>query len=246
MRERGDDENGADAEEQEHAASQRHVEEKDCHRHGDGEIDQPDGEVGQEFSEDELRRAHRRGDELLHRAGFPFAGDGEGREQCGDQSHDDREDAGNDEVAAGQIGVEPDAGAQIESGAGGLAGAAADLVERELLVEGKCDGLGVAEDEAGGVGVGAIDDGLHGGGAAGVEIAAEAGRDDEREHGLARIDGAFELRVVFDRALQAEIRRAGESGDQFSALRGAALVPDDEGHAVHVEREGVAEGEEHQ
>ena len=55
-----------------------------------------------------------------------------------------------------------------------------------------------------------------------------------------------DLPVVVDVSPQREIARTGEAADQVAARRRAALVPDDQRHVVHVERQRVAEQHQHQ
>ncbi len=71
---------------------------------------------------------------------------------------------------------------------------------------------GVADGDGGGVRVGAVDDQLDGGIAAGVDPLGEIARHDQPEHHLARVDLADQVGVVVDVAADGEIARAAETG----------------------------------
>ena len=78
------------------------------------------------------------------------------------------------------------------------------------------DAGGVAEDDAGGIGIGAVDDELDRGGAGGLEIGAKAGIDAEDETDVAPVDedaGAVVGVDVFD---YVEIAGAAESVDELA------------------------------
>ena len=85
-----------------------------AHRDGNQNIEHADGKIGNEFAEDEFAGFDGSGNKLLHRAAFPFAGDGKRCEHRGDDHHDDGDKAGDDEVFAFQIGIEPDPRTHIE------------------------------------------------------------------------------------------------------------------------------------
>ena len=88
------------------------------------QVEDADGEVGDELAEDQLRSGEGGGDELLHGAGLPFPGNGQRGQEGGDDHHDDRDQAGEDVVFRDHVGVEPDAGPHIEPGEPRLVSAA--------------------------------------------------------------------------------------------------------------------------
>ena len=63
---------------------------------------------GHQLAEDQLVAFDRRGDQLLHRAALPFAGDGQRGEHGRDDHHDHGDQPGNDVVPRFQVLVEPD------------------------------------------------------------------------------------------------------------------------------------------
>ena len=180
--------------EEQRVAAEGDAEERDAQERHRGDIDEADGEVGQELAEDDLDPGHRRRGELLHGAALPLAGDGQRGEHRRDDHHDHRDEPGDDHVAAGEGLVVPD------SRLGGERQRQPFAVEDDALAERCRHSLGVAERDRRRIGVGAVEEKLDGRGAAGSEVGGEAGRDDQHEAGraageeLRRVAGALRAR----------------------------------------------------
>ncbi len=143
-------------------AAERHLEPEHGERQAKRRVEQADGEVRQDLSNHQLDARHRRGNQHLHGAAFPLARYRQRRELGADQRQHHRDDAGDDEVAAVQIFVEPHPGLQRDGFV--LRNRPLPLRRHDLDVAGKAvdDLLRIAEPDIGGIVVRRVEDDLHG------------------------------------------------------------------------------------
>ena len=207
----------------------------------EGGVDQADDEIGQELAGHQLHRGDRRGDQQLHGAALPLARDGERGELRADERHDQRDDAGDDEVPAVQVLVVPDPGLSDGGDDGLRLTHALGPLELDIAGIGADHRLGVAERDVGGVGVGGVEDRLHRGGVGGGEVFREVLRDDDRHVAAARVDGAGDAGVVALGLDDGEIVRSLERLEQRLALLAALAVEGADRHVLDVEVDAVAE-----
>ena len=90
-------------------AAERHVEDEDGEQHAESHRRQGRAGNREDLADKQLDRGDRRRHHRLHRAALPFAGDDEGCQEGADQRHDDGDGARHEEVAARQLGIEPEA-----------------------------------------------------------------------------------------------------------------------------------------
>ena len=125
-------------------------------RQDEQQLDQAEDEVGQELAEHDLEAAHRRGEELLHRAALPLAGHGERGEQDRADGQEVGGEAGDHEER--RAGLRVVAGPDASPGAGG--GRAGRGGPGEPARLGAHEGVRLGEHLVRGHGVGAVDDEL--------------------------------------------------------------------------------------
>src|SRR5690606_41219210 len=104
--------------------------------------------------------------------------------------------------------------------------------------------VGVSECDRRGVRVGAVEEELDRRGAAGREVAAEAGRDDEDGPVAPAAEPANDIVAAVRARGHAEVAACGEGVDQRAARASAVLVEDGEPDLPHVPVDGVAEEDE--
>ena len=94
--------------EREERASERDAEEENGEQHAQRHRRQAQDEIGQDLSREQFGRRHRRRHHRFHRSALPFARDHQRRQKRADESHHDRDRARHEEIAADQLGVEPE------------------------------------------------------------------------------------------------------------------------------------------
>ncbi len=170
---------------------------------------------GDGLARDEFPGGERAHQELLQSAHLALAHDGERSEKKAEEQHDQPHHRGDVVVAAGEVGVEPCAAAQLQRcGARG----------HELRAVRLHDARGVAHGHRGQVRVRAVEDELHRGIAAG-EIARVAGRDLDPEHRPAVIEGGGEVLRARRAADDLEVTGGGERVHERRATRGSDRRP---------------------
>src|SRR5581483_2788353 len=124
------------------AAPQRHLENEQRDDEGDGGVGEPDYEVRHHLAENDLDRAERRREKLLHRAHLPLAGDGERGQEGGDDLENDGDQAGDDVVLRFERAVVPDAETGVDGGDQALAAAAIQRLGAQISRVAAHDGVG--------------------------------------------------------------------------------------------------------
>ena len=74
-RQHADQEDRGHAEQQGHVAAERNLEQELPQKHGQHHVEQADREIGNQLAQHQFGALHRRGNELLHRASLPLAGE---------------------------------------------------------------------------------------------------------------------------------------------------------------------------
>ncbi len=120
----------------------------------------PISAVGQQLADDQLPAPERRHVQLLERAQLLLAHDRHRRQVGRDDEQQQRQHAGDHEVAALELRVEPDADARVDAGRRRRRPGRAPL-RGELLRVSADEARGVAERDGGRVRVGAVGNHLH-------------------------------------------------------------------------------------
>ena len=200
---------------------------------------------GERLAEDEFDGADGGDEDLLHRADFLFADDGHAGEHEGDEGDEGGDDAGDVEVSAFEVGVEPGAGVEADLGERLEAAlGAGEAIEEDAAAVLFGDAGGVGESDAGGIGVGAVDDDLEGGGMAAAEGLGEAFVDDDGGADAAAVQQIGDGGVVGDVCHDIEEVGGGEAGQEVAAFGGVVAVEDGQADMADVGRDGVAEDDD--
>jgi len=239
------EEEGAEGGQQPEAAVQGDAEDADAEDEGDGHVGHAEDEVGEEFAEQQFGGADGGGEQLLHGAGFPLAGDGERGEERGDDHEDDSDQAGDDEVFGFEFVVVEDPDSRIEGHFEFAHSAGAQSLVAQ--VRGVCDhhGLGIAGGDRGRVGIGAIEKELDLGLLAAGEGTRVTARDDDAQEEAAVVDLDFHGAVAAVLPGDGEVARAAEALDEGAAFGSLVEIVDGGGNPVDIEGEGIAEQEQH-
>jgi hypothetical protein len=128
--------------------------------------------------------------------------------------------------------VVPDPGLDLDGGRGPLA-------------KPECDGLGIGADEAGGGGMGAVDEQLHLRPLAPPQACLEARRDYERDPDRAPLQGGLDLARAREGRRPAERIALPEVLGERPARARLVLIEDAERHVLDIERDRIAEDEQH-
>ena len=144
---------------------QRHMEEEDSHAYREQHTAHPQDEIGHDFSQQDLFYPHRRHQQGLHGAAFPFPGNHHGGEHGADERHDDRDQPRYQIVATAHSRIIPDPLFDLDRN-----------MQRSAKL-GRCsaeplqpDPVDVALEEPGLVGIDAVDDNRNRGPAAGAQL----------------------------------------------------------------------------
>jgi len=221
----GQEEEDRGEQEYEQAAAKRDLEQEEGDRGDGGHVDEADHGEGDGLAEHQFDGTDGRDHDLLHGADLFFADDGEGGKHEGDQEDDVGHGAGDEVVTAFELGVEPDAGFGADAGEGHANGAfagapdeAAGLLSLEqFAVVGADDAAGVIRDDAGAVGVGAVEEDLDLLRFAAEDTGPEAGHDADDGLGGAAVEEAFGIAAVFGHGDEFEVRRRGEAFAEIAA-----------------------------
>ncbi len=163
------------------------------------DVDHADDEVRHQLAQDQLRRPHRRGDELLHRAALPLPRDRQRGEQGRDHPHDHRDQPGDDEVLRFEIGVEPHPRTHLERRPYLPTAPALRLRKGHLLIKSGRHSARVTQHDRRGIRIGAVDNGLHGGHPSRAQFPGKINIDDQGEHCLAVVNRPLDIAIVVDR-----------------------------------------------
>jgi curli biogenesis system outer membrane secretion channel CsgG len=90
------------------------------------------------------------------------------------------------------------------------------------------------------IGVTSVYDELHRYGPPGPDEPGELPRQRQGRKGTARVDSLNQFVIIPRVAADGEVTRPGEAADELAAGRRFALVPDDHGHVIHIQCEGIA------
>ena len=104
----------------------------------------------------------------------------------------------------------------------------------------------IAHGDRGGVGVTAVHDSLHPHRTQRLGAFREVPRDDKANERISCVDGVLDVVIVGRELTQFEIPGPSEVRQELPACRRPALVPGDERHVVHVQREGIPKQNEKQ
>ena len=231
------------AKQQHAAAEQRDLEpEHGRQRHDRPRRCSPMQAVRQQLAHDQLPACDRRHVQLLERAQLLLADDRHRRQVRRDHQQQQRDDAGNHEVAALELRVEPDADARLDRLRRHAPAGRDCLPLDELLVVGGDEVGGIAQRDVGGIRVGAVGDDLHDRGTP----VARACPDSlpgiaSASHARPRSShGSISLRLSTV-PTTVKYGEASKRVDQLAASRGSVLIDDDHRHVAHVGGRGVAE-----
>ena len=139
---------------------QRHLKEKLAHAHDHGHIEHADEEVRPEFPQEQLRALQGGGHQAFHAAPLQLPHHRQGREQGPHHGHDNRNQAGDDVVAGLQVLVEPEPGLGVHRHLRPARPFAGEALRQEFLVVRRGHRLDVTQNDVGGVGIGAVHQGL--------------------------------------------------------------------------------------
>lgn len=192
--------------------------------HEDGLHDSGD-DGGNPLAEQDFSGGVRGDQELVEGAFLPFAGDGERAGEDGVDQHEHGNQAGDDEPAGDEVGVEPGAGFYFHRG-----GAAA--FGKQVRPVGGGDLLAVAEGDGRRVRVAAVRNELEGGGAPGLEVAGEVRGDGEPHDDFPVVDHAVDVFFRGRRGLPPEDARAFQVRDVLGGRFSPVLVQHGVWHAV--------------
>lgn len=172
--------------------------------------------------------------ELVEGAFLPFPGDGEGPGQHGPDEGKHGDQAGNDEPAGDEVGVEPGAGFYFNRGGGCVFG-------EEFRPEVGGDLLGVAEGDGRGVRVSAVSNELERGGPPRLQIAGEVRRNGQAQDDVPAVDQAVDVFFRGRRGLPPEDARSLQVRDVLGGQFSSVLVQHGVGDAGDVHGGCVAE-----
>ncbi len=224
------------------AAEQRDLEPQHRGQRHDHHVDQPDQAVRQQLADDQLPACDRRDVQLLERAQLLLAHDRHRRQVRRDHQQQQRDDAGDHEVAALELRVEPDADARLDRPRRQRPCQPRSPAARcQLLVVGGDEVGGIAQRDAGRIRVGAVGHDLHRRGPPVAQRVAIVARDRQRHPRAAPLEPRIDVVEVVGGADDGEVRRGVEARDQLAASRGSVLIDDDHRHVAHVGGRRVAE-----
>src|SRR5262249_8527099 len=177
---------------------------------------------------------------------------GEGGQHESDHHDDIGDHARNEVVAAIKIGIEPDAraGGDLRNRglhrSAGTAGRQADVLLAGDQIAGELSNYlaGVARDQGGCVGVRAIDQHLHLGGATTLHVSLEAGQYAHDGLRPATIQDLLYVFFALWHGHDLEAAGAFEAVAQFAAERRTVQVHPGDARVVHVEVDGEAEDDQ--
>ena len=143
------------------ASLHRHAEEETAGGKDGGGGDQPDEEVGDRLSDDQLQGVHGRDTDLFHGPSLLLPHDGEGGGDHRRHHQDEHDEAGHEEIGAAQLGVEKDAGPEVDRGLHSRHARTLQGAHECPLGIVRGNRLDVADGGCRGVRVGTVGDGLH-------------------------------------------------------------------------------------
>lgn len=201
--------------------------------HEDGLHDSGD-DGGNPLAEQDFSGGVRGDQELVEGAFLPFSGDGERAGEDGVDQHEHGNEAGDDEPAGDEVGVEPGAGFYFHRGGSAVFG-------QQVRSVGGGDLLAVAEGDGRRVRVAAVRNELEGGGAPGLEVAGEVRGDGEPHDDFPVVDHAVDVFFRGRRGLPPEDARAFQVRDVLGGRFSPVLVQHGVRHAGDVHGGGIAE-----
>ena len=125
------------------------------------DVEDADDAVRQQFAEDQLPAGDGGDVQLLERAQLLLTHDGHRRQVRRDHEQQQRDDPRNHEVAAFELGIEPDANSRVDRPRRRILAGGDLLLPRELLVVAVDQVAGIPHRDIRGVGVGSIGNHLH-------------------------------------------------------------------------------------
>lgn len=197
------------------------------HQHHEDGLHDSGDDGGCSLAEQDFSGGVRGDEELVEGAFFPFAGDGERAGEDGVDQHEHGDEAGHDEPAGNEVGVEPGAGFYVHRRGAAVFG-------DQVRPEAGGDLLGVAEGDGGRVCVAAVRDELEGGGTARLEVAGEVRGDGEPHDNVPAVDHAVDVLFRGRRGLPPEDARAFQVRDVLGGRFPAVLVQHGVRHAGDV------------
>lgn len=199
----------------------------------DGLYDSGD-DGGCPFTEQDFSGGVRGDEKLVEGAFLPFAGDGERSGEDGVDEHEHGNEAGNDEPAGDEVGVEPCAGFYFHRGGSAVLG-------EQIRPVGGGDLLAVAEGDGRRVRVAPVRNELEGGGPPRLNVAGEVRGDGEPHDDFPVVDHAVNILFRGRRGLPLEDARAFQVRDVLRGRFSAVLVQHGVRHAGDVHGGGIAE-----
>ncbi len=203
--------------------------------HGDGDIDDPDHEIGKQLAEYDLDAADRRRGELLHRSALPLTCDGERSQHRRDDRHDHGDEAGHDHHLAVERLVVP----HPRLGAKRWSHVARPDTNARREVAGNA--VGVATSDGGGLCIAAVEQQLDRRAAPRRQIGREAFWNHQGDAHQSAVNELAQLAFVRWRVADGEVARSGECGDECAALRRLIAIEHRDLDVLDVRRERVAE-----
>lgn len=230
---RGDEEQDGGGEQPDGALEGDAEPEYGYQHHEDGLHDAGD-DGGRSLAQQDFPRIVGGYEQLVEGAFLPLARNGEGAGEHGVDQDEHGDEAGDDEPAGDEVGVEPGAGFYLHR-----RGTAA--LGNEVRPKAGGDLLGVAEGNGRRVGIAAVRDKLEGGGSSGLEVAGEVRRDGEPHDDFPAVDHAVDVFFRGRRGLPAEDARSFQVRDVLGGPFPSVLVQHGIRHAGDVHGGGVAE-----
>src|SRR5712672_2091419 len=209
----------------------------EAHEGDDGaEFGKADGQVRQQFSEQQSQRAHGSDEELLEGAALFFANNGEGREESGYVGEQNGCESGKEKIGRAGIGIEEELGAHLN---GHLSAILQDAAERFVEPDGRGDIDGLTGDG----GIGAVDENENLGASLVEKAIGILYRDLDADARAAGDNFIVEVAIVL--YIAANVKSVGifKAVDEFTAFTTPIGVEDD---GVDLADVGVdAEAEDH-
>ena len=163
----------------------------------------------------------------------------QGREHGPHHGHDDRNQAGDNVVARLQVLVEPEPGLGVHRHLLAARAFGAEPLPQKFLVVRPGHPLDVTEHDVGGVGIGAVHQGLPLGGLPRLVLPGKIIGQHQARLGPALQDQALQFVVTLGVLHQPEVFGAPELVDKVLAQLAPLLVIDRQGNVLDVEGEGI-------
>ena len=176
---------------------------------------------------------------MFHRTHFFFPHHRHAGQQQGNEHYNRRDDPGYVKITAGQVRIKPGPGLEIDPD--GLPARTTHPFSQYFKGVVSYDISGIVQDYASRVGIGAVDNNLHGSCFACGKLAAEVRRKAKNGRHFSPVDDLVHFLVASNHFLDGEVARVDEPVNQVPALRRLRLVVDGSIHVLHVGRHCITE-----